>query len=154
LKEKDKTGAKPLQGYQPRGFSWLDRALYGASWAGFLAVLAASALLSPSPSGLGTHTGLHLPPCGFYTVFGKPCPSCGMTTAFALIVHGHPVRAFEAQPAGVAVFAAMAWVWAYIPFAWKKRRPFEHLLEHRLFLPVVLGLIVLILTVWVFRAFF
>lgn len=151
LKDPDRADAKPLRGYEPRRFSWLDHALYGAAWIGFLAVLVTGVWLKPAPSGLGTHTELHLPPCGFYTVFHKPCPSCGMTTAFALLVHGHPLKAIRVQPAGVAVFAAMAWVWLYIPLAWRKKKPFEHLLEHRAFLPVVLGLIVLILGVWIYR---
>ena len=107
--------------------------------------------LRPDPSGLGTHTELHLPPCGFYVVFHKPCPSCGMTTAFALLMHGHPLKALKVQPAGVGVFLAALWAWLYLPFAWRRRRPFEHLFDTRPFLPVVILLIVLILAVWGWR---
>jgi hypothetical protein len=37
---------------------------------------------------------------------GYPCPSCGMTTAFAHAVRGQLVRAFLAQPAGLALALA------------------------------------------------
>ncbi len=133
------------------GLSRRDRALYGLLWAGLLAVLATAAMLRPDPSGLGTHTHLHLPPCGFYLALGKPCPSCGMTTAFAWMMHGQPVRAFEAQPAGVAVFLSALALWLYLPLAWVRRRPVAHLLDLRATLPVVMALNALILGVWVWR---
>jgi hypothetical protein len=133
------------------GLSSWDHALYGLLWAGFVAVAATAAMLSPDPSGLGTHTHLHLPPCGFYLVFEKPCPSCGMTTAFSWMMHGQPVRAFKAQPAGVAVFLSGLALWLYLPIAWARRRPAAHLLDLRATLPVVLTLNALILGVWIWR---
>ena len=134
-----------------RAFSATDHVLYGLAWLGFLAVFLTAAWLRPDPSGLGTHTELHLPPCGFYVLFHKPCPSCGMTTAFTLMVHGHPWKALKTQPAGAAVFVIALFLWLYLPFAWRRRKPFEHILEHAAFLPVVIGLIVLILGVWGWR---
>ncbi|MGC8762139.1 MAG: DUF2752 domain-containing protein [Acidobacteriota bacterium] len=135
----------------PRAFSILDHLLYGFSWLGFAIVLALARWLTPDPSGVGTHTALHLPPCTFYTVFHKPCPSCGMTTAFAWLLHGHPLKALATQPAGVAVFAAALAYWLYLPLAWRRRRPFDHLFDLKPTLPVLLALIVLILAVWAFR---
>ena len=146
--------ARESGGAEPRARSRLtawDHVLYGALWAGFLAVLATAAALRPDPSGLGTHTRLHLPPCGFYLVFGKPCPSCGMTTAFALMMHGRPQEALKAQPAGVGVFLAGLALWLYLPFGWARRKPAKHLLDLRPVLPVVLALNALILGVWVWR---
>ena len=148
-------GARPARSGIPAGggLAIWDRAAYLALWCGFLAVMAVAFLLTPDPSGLGTHTRLHLPPCGFYLLTGKPCPSCGMTTAFAWMMHGRPLEALKAQPAGVAVFLAGLALWLYLPFARVRRRPVRHLLYLRLTLPAVLFLDVLILAVWVWRLF-
>ncbi len=128
-----------------------DHVLYASAWLGFAAVLVTAALLTPSPSGIGTHTELHLPPCGFYVLFHRPCPSCGMTTAFAWMVRGRVADAFRTQPAGVAVFLAALCAWLYLPVAWARRRPFAHLLEGWAALAVAWGLVVVILAVWVWR---
>lgn len=135
----------------PRRFGLLNHLLYGLGFAGFLAVVLLAGLLKPDPSGLGTHTELHLPPCGFYLVFHKPCPSCGMTTSFALIMHGKPLQAFHTQPAGVAVFAAGLALWLYIPLAWLKRRPIQHLFENKIVPFMVWALVAIILGVWFWR---
>jgi hypothetical protein len=79
------------------------------AWAGVAiacaGVLGLAAWLTPDPSGLGTHQQLPFydSPCSFVLVSGLPCPTCGMTTAFAYMMHGHPLLALKAQPAG-AVF--------------------------------------------------
>ncbi len=128
-----------------------DHFLYGLTIAGFAALVTIAAFLSPDPSGLGTHTELHLPPCGFWQAFHKPCPSCGMTTSWALLMHARPVDALRTQPAGVAVFlAAFGW-WLYLPMAWRKRLPFAHLFELKATLITALSLIVMILGVWAWR---
>ena len=69
-------------------------------------LLSVAAWLKPSASGVGTHTQLGLPPCGFETAFGLPCATCGMTTAFAHAADGHLLAAFLTQPAG-AVLAVL-----------------------------------------------
>lgn len=56
--------------------------------------------LTPSPTGLATHTQLGLPACGWMVGFGKPCMTCGMTTAFANAANGSFVRSIIAQPMG------------------------------------------------------
>jgi hypothetical protein len=77
---------------------WLGVAL------GCAGVLGIARFLTPSPSGLGTHQQLFgLAPCSFVITSGLPCPTCGMTTAFAHMMHGHPLTALRIQPAG-AVF--------------------------------------------------
>ena len=65
-----------------------------------LSVLVVAAFLKPNPKGLGTHTQLGKPACGFYERTGYPCPTCGMTTAFAHTVRGQLFQAFAVQPAG------------------------------------------------------
>ena len=52
------------------------------------------------------HAGL---PCPLRTLTGVPCPLCGMTTSVEASVHGHPVAAVAANPAGpFAVAVALA----------------------------------------------
>lgn len=135
----------------PRRLSALEHTAYGVMLLALATVFVLAVWLHPDPAGLGTHTQLHLPPCGFYEVFHKPCPSCGMTTAFAWMIRGHLLRAVQAQPAGAAVFAAAVLLALYLPWAWVRRRPPLALLETRAFLPIVLGLITIILAVWVVR---
>lgn len=45
----------------------------------------------------------YLPPCGILQRTGYPCPTCYMTRSFAYMMHGHPIRAFLAQPFGAAL---------------------------------------------------
>jgi len=141
----------PLEALGSRGWGRWDPWFYGVPWLCFAAVLALALILKPDPSGLGTHMGLGLPPCGVWELFHKPCPSCGMTTAFALLMHGRPLQAVKAQPAGVAVFLAALWAWLYIPLAVRRRRPFEHFFELKAFLPTVVFLILMILGFWGWR---
>src|SRR5262245_26391128 len=73
------------------------------------AVLVIARRLPPDPRGLGTHEALGLPQCGFVLVSGLPCPTCGMTSSFSLIMHGRPLAALVAQPAGALLcLASMA----------------------------------------------
>ncbi|MFN0011658.1 MAG: DUF2752 domain-containing protein [Phycisphaerales bacterium] len=73
-----------------------------------LGVLLTAAWLQPDPRGFGTHTQLPMPPCQFLAATGKPCMTCGMTTAFANAAHGNYVRAWRAQPFGLALCVAGA----------------------------------------------
>ena len=70
------------------------------------AIVITAARLAPDTHGMGTHTQLGLPPCGFLVVTGLPCPSCGMTTAYASTVRGHLLEAVRAQVAGAFLAAA------------------------------------------------
>ena len=70
-------------------------------------MILAAGLLKPSGAGHGTHTQLGLPVCSFLVRTGCPCPSCGLTTSMAFMVRGRVVRAFDAHPFGVALFAAV-----------------------------------------------
>jgi hypothetical protein len=71
-----------------------------------LAVLLAAASIKPSESGIGTHTQLGLPQCGWVLMFGRPCMTCGMTTAFAHVVRLEFWSAIRAQPLGALLAMA------------------------------------------------
>jgi hypothetical protein len=77
-------------------------ALAGAA----LSVLITARMLTPSPTGRGTHLALGLPPCGFLAWTGMPCPTCGLTTAFALLARGEILASLRAHPLGVPLFLA------------------------------------------------
>lgn len=81
-----------------------------------LAVLVTAYLLEPSSRGMGSHTRLGLPPCGWLAMFGKPCITCGYTTTFAWTAKGAFVTAFRNQPAAFFVCigtAATFWLTAF-----------------------------------------
>jgi len=85
------------------------RRLVGAGVAvGAAVVLGLAAWLDPSPEGLGTHSQLRLPPCGWILTMDLPCPTCGMTTAFAHAADGNLVGSFVAQPMGAVLAVATA----------------------------------------------
>jgi len=64
--------------------------------------------LTPSVSGMGTHTQLGLPPCSWIVTMDLPCPTCGYTTAFCNVAHGNFLSAFESQPFGALAGFATA----------------------------------------------
>lgn len=88
----------------------LRRVIGGAVALGSTTLLGLAAWLEPASAGLGTHSQLNLPPCGWILTMDLPCPTCGMTTAFAKAADGNLIGAFAAQPMGaaLAVGAAMA----------------------------------------------
>lgn len=81
-----------------RRLGWLSIVLLAS------AVLGIARLLVPDPSGVGTHTQLGLPRCGFLALTGLPCPACGLTTAFAHMAHGELVHALHAHALGPILF--------------------------------------------------
>jgi hypothetical protein len=85
----------------------VDRLIWALLSLGCLGVLSASRWLTPSPSGMGTHTQLGLPPCGFLLLLGAPCPACGLTTSFAHLAHFQLLASLHAHPMGVPLFLGM-----------------------------------------------
>ena len=75
---------------------------------GAAGLLGVAAWLDPSPEGLGTHSQLSLPPCGWILTMDLPCPTCGMTTSFAHAADGNLVGSFIAQPMGALLAVATA----------------------------------------------
>lgn len=85
------------------------RRLVGAGVAAVAAgILAVAAWLQPSATGLGTHSQLNMPPCGWIMAVDVPCPTCGMTTAFSHAANGNLMAAFVTQPMGAALSIAVA----------------------------------------------
>ncbi len=105
------------------------RALAAGLAAGCLAVLVVAVLLTPNPSGIGTHEQLGLRPCDFKQRTGIACPTCGMTTSFACFVRGNWLASLYIQPMG-AVLAlgcgVMVWCGAYVAVT---GRPLQRLLR-------------------------
>ncbi len=94
-------------------------AIFGAS-----TILVVAKLLSPDPSGYGTHEHLFLLPCMFKMLTGLPCPFCGMTTAFAYLAEGAVGPALVAHILGpVAYLATWAILVAGIIGVARDRRP-------------------------------
>ncbi|HID23661.1 MAG TPA: DUF2752 domain-containing protein [Planctomycetaceae bacterium] len=91
---------EPLTGY--------ERTMWAGGAVFILVVFAVAFVLTPSPSGIGTHEQLGLPRCSFRLLTGLPCPSCGMTTSFAWFVRGEFRRAFACHIGGTLLAAAAA----------------------------------------------
>lgn len=71
--------------------------------------LGCCAVLTPDPSGRGTHRQLGLPGCLVCRVSGASrCPSCGLTTAFAYAMRGDFEAARRCNSAALVAFA-LSW---------------------------------------------
>jgi hypothetical protein len=103
--------------------SW-DRSLWWSSSAGIVSIGAIARVLTPSVSGVGTHTQLGLPRCGFLWLTGVPCPACGLTTCFTHMMHGQLMAAVQCHPFGVALFALLALALPLTVWAGVRARPF------------------------------
>jgi len=75
------------------------------------AVLALARLLEPAPEGIGTHTQLGLPRCGFLALFSLPCPACGLTTSFAHLARFALFASLRAHPLGLPLFVLVCALW-------------------------------------------
>ena len=102
------TEERRTQAISPR-----DRLLLVALAVGLAALMVAAAVLTPDPSGMGTHQQFGLPPCTFKLLAGVPCPSCGMTTSWSFLVRGRLFDAFLANAGGalLGLLAAAAVPW-------------------------------------------
>lgn len=134
-------------------FSFFDKIAYLFLFLSFPLIILIAWFLIPTEKGLGTHTELGLPPCGFYSTFHKPCPSCGMTTSFAYIVRFKLIEAFKAQPAGVFLFFSALFVYLTLPYHYVKKKKVYELLDLPYLFPILLANILIILLVWVIRLF-
>jgi hypothetical protein len=83
-----------------------SRIAWAALALGALGVLVVARLVTPDPSGFGTHEQLGLPRCLFRALTALPCPSCGLTTAFAYMVRFDAVGATRAHALGAPLFLA------------------------------------------------
>jgi hypothetical protein len=69
------------------------------------AVLTIARVVTPDPSGFGTHRQLGLPGCAFLALTSLPCPACGLTTSFAHMARLQITSALHANAIGVPLFA-------------------------------------------------
>ena len=130
---------------------WVSRLVWFVLFAVPLAVVITAALLTPSPTGHGTHTQLGLPPCGFLVFTGYPCPGCGLTTAFAHMVRLQVGGAWTANPFGIVLFTV---TFLTIPLAaigfvrgWGVVATLDRLHAEK----IAIGLSLLSLVVWIIR---
>ena len=97
-----------------------ERIAMGCLALGLFALLALAMWMEPSPSGIGTHQQLGLPPCTLQWVVGIRCPGCGMTTSWACLMDGRIGDGFRANSGGVLlcliaiVFAPFCAWYAYL----------------------------------------
>jgi hypothetical protein len=118
---------------------------------GSLLVLATARALTPAASGVGTHTQLGLPPCGFLLFFQLPCPACGLTTAFAHLAHGSLEASLAAHPLGLPLFLGTAFVAARSALEALRARPHTSWLGNARALQCACLYSVAMLAVWLVR---
>lgn len=121
-------------------------------------VLIISLLLTPDPSGTGTHKKLGLPACGFKQATGIPGPTCGYTTAFAHQANGQMFRGWHVQPAGSLVFwvvCATGVLSVFELLGWSRVLDHvgRHLSRRHLILVGVMLLLGWIFKLWVFAGY-
>ena len=118
---------------------------------GAFAVLGVALWLRPSPTGLGTHVALGLPPCGWVAGYDLPCPTCGMTTAFSHAAHGSLLASARVQPMGFVLAigtAATALVCTHVSLTGSR---LAHVLGARLTPRVLLALGVFAVLAWAWK---
>jgi hypothetical protein len=115
------------------------------------ALLAIARALVPDPSGLGTHTQLGLPPCGFFALFALPCPACGLTTSFAHTARLALLPALRAHPLGPPLFGLLLALFARALLGLLRGGSASALLTHPRAGRAGLGVVLALLLVWVVR---
>lgn len=108
--------------------------------------------LTPSGAGIGTHTQLGLPECGFVIATGLPCATCGCTTAFAHAADGSLLMSLMTQPFGAVLAIAMAMMtiiagWSAV--SGMRLSPLGQVMSTKGF---VLSWVVLLLAAWGYKA--
>lgn len=136
---------------RPAGLSRRLRLLLAVVGLGWIAPLVVAGCLTPSPSGLGTHQQLGLPPCSFRWLFGLRCPACGMTTSWSHAARGHWPASVRANAGGalLAVAALVLGPWTLVSAArgrWFLRAP-----DERVLLAATLSVVAVTLLDWVYR---
>ncbi len=116
-----------------------------------LGLLAAAAFLEPSPTGVGTHQQLGLPPCSFRVTMGFPCPACGMTTSWSHFVRGQFVQAAAANVGGTLLAMAAAWCGPWSLISGVRGRCLWGVPNQRLVLAGSVSLIIVTCVDWIIR---
>lgn len=111
-----------------------------------------SATLTPAGEGIGTHTQMGLPSCGFLASTGLPCFTCGCTTAFAHAADGSLLDALVTQPFGALLalgLAMLVLVASWSAISGMSLGPLGQAMATR---PFVIGCGVLLLGAWVYKS--
>jgi len=112
-----------------------------------LSLLATAGQLEPSPTGLGTHQQLGLPPCTMRMLVGIRCPGCGMTTSWSHFTHGQWRQSLSANLGGflLAIYSlGFASVCGRV--VWTGRMPSRDL--QRMLSLALIGVAAVTLAVW------
>jgi Protein of unknown function (DUF2752) len=134
-------------------FTRNDALGYGGIATVAVVTLAVARWLTPSPTGVGTHQQLGLPPCTFLHWTGFPCPSCGLTTCFAYAAHGRFIAAFIAQPFGLLLFLLTVLAVPAALLCLRRRIPWSAVIYARLTNRAMRVLLVLYLLSWGYKIF-
>ena len=112
--------------------------------------LGIAAILSPDPSGLGTHQQLGLPPCSARLLLGIRCPACGMTTSWSHFMRGQWVQSIQANLAGfmLALYSAGA-IGLGASVVWKGKVPSLRLQKYATI--TLIGIAIIAICQWGFR---
>lgn len=114
--------------------------------------LVTASILKPSSAGIGTHTQLGLPECGFKLATGLPCATCGCTTAFAHAADGSLLMSLMTQPFGAMLalaLAMMALIAGWSAISGMSLAPLGRVMATKGF---VLSWVVLLLAAWAYKA--
>jgi hypothetical protein len=107
---------------------------------GSLCIISAAALLHLDAGGtVEMPGGGGLPAlCIWRQALGINCPGCGLTRSFVALAHGHWLRAWQFNPAGLFMFAVVAYQLPYRSVQiWRLRRG----LSERPHSPLVIGVL-------------
>ena len=139
--------------FEPQRMSWFQRIMAAGVAGACLSVMIIATRLTPSPTGIGTHTELGMQPCAFEARTGVPCPTCGMTTSFSWLARGNVAASFYIQPMGAVLgILTVVCFWMSL-YAASTGRPVYRLL---LFIPAryyVLPLIAWAVFAWGWKIF-
>jgi len=133
------------------GFSIKDRLIYLTVPAVSTSAILLGRMMTPSPTGVGTHQQFGLPACLMLTLTGIPCPSCGLTTSFSHAAHLEFSQAVQVQPFGLLVFFLAV---ASIPISiliMTRHKPFSDLLFSRSANRIMYWLLSLYIVSWIYK---
>lgn len=133
-------------------FPWYLRLTLSSVGLVLIGLLITAGLLTPSPTGYGTHQQLNLPPCSFVLMTGgKPCPSCGMTTSWSHLARLQVWKSLKANAGGalLAVAAVLVGPWLFVSGLlgrWCCKPPSE-----KVVITTLLAILVVTLVTWLVR---
>lgn len=116
-----------------------------------ISALVVLSLLTPAPSGIGTHQQIIPVPCLFRLVIKIPCPSCGLTTSVVYLLHGDIINSIKAHLLGLLFMMALMAILFTSIIGMIKNRAWWKIVEKRWFQNTALYGIGLYLGVWIIR---